>query len=59
MTYYKSWQEAFVAFINKYGDNYKDTYNLSAEFEQQLRQNRCGTYYLINTEYRQGEYYVV
>ena len=59
MKYYTTWQEAFQVFIKKFGHNYQDSYNLAAEFEQQLRQNRRGAYYLIDTEYRDGEYYVV
>lgn len=43
---FKTWQDALIEFINLYGHNYKDSYNLTAEFEQMLTQNRIGTYFL-------------
>lgn len=46
MKHYSEWQKAFIEFITLYGHNYKDSYNLAAEFEQHLFQNRIGTYYL-------------
>ncbi len=45
-TIYKTWQEAYIAFIKQYGDSYKDAYNMSVEFEMHLRQNRHGVYFL-------------
>lgn len=46
MKYYKSWQEALVEFINIYGHNYKDGYNLLMEFEASLNQNVRGAYFI-------------
>lgn len=46
MKYFSSWQEAFMWFVNKYSHNFEDSYNLSAEFELQLKQNSRGTYFL-------------
>lgn len=46
MKYYKTWQEAFLEFISLYGHNYKDSYNLAAEFEQHLQKNNKNVYYL-------------
>ena len=47
-TYYKTWQETFIVFIQHYGHNYKDSYNLVAEFEAHLGCNRKGLYYLVD-----------
>lgn len=44
--YYSSWQEALLEFISKYGQNYKDPYNLVTEFELQLKKNIKGTYFI-------------
>lgn len=46
MKYYKTWQEAFIDFINHFGHNYKDSYNLAAEFEEKLGQNIKGVYFM-------------
>ncbi len=46
MKYYSSWQEALVEFIDQYGHNYEDGYNLVAEFEQELQQNANGAYFM-------------
>lgn len=46
MTYYKTWQDALMAFIEQYGHNYADSYNLAAEFEQHLGRNVRGVWYL-------------
>lgn len=46
MRYYKTWQEAFKDFIERFGHNYEDSYNLAAEFEQQLNKNIKGVYYM-------------
>lgn len=46
MTYYKTWQDALIDFIYNYGHNYKDAYNLMAEFEQNLCQNLKGAYFM-------------
>ena len=47
MNTYSTWQEVFIQFIEQFGHNYKDSYNLAVEFEAHLRQNRLGRYYLI------------
>lgn len=47
MTYYKSWQEALQDFIAKYGHNFEDPYNLTMEFEIQLKRNIKGAYYML------------
>ena len=47
-TTYRTWQEAFMQFIRKYGHNYEDSYNMAVEFEMHLRQNRLGVYYLLD-----------
>lgn len=50
MTYYSSWQDALVDFVNAYGQNYKEVgevYALMAEFEQQLFQNIKGSFYIL------------
>ncbi len=49
MTPYKTWQDAFMAFIRQYGHNYHDSYNLAAEFEQHVTKNRLGVYFLRST----------
>jgi hypothetical protein len=46
MKYFSSWQEAYKWFVNRYVDNYEDSYNLSAEFELQLKQNSRGAYFI-------------
>jgi hypothetical protein len=46
MTYYSTWQEAFIDFIKQYGNNFKDAYNLTMEFENELKQNIKGTYFM-------------
>jgi hypothetical protein len=46
MRYYKTWQEAFIDFINEFGHNYKDSYNLAAEFEEKLGRNSRGVYFM-------------
>lgn len=46
MKYYANWQDALISFITKYGHNYTDAYNLTVEFEQQLKQNIKGAYYM-------------
>lgn len=46
MKYYSTWQAAFVEFIEKFGHNYPDSYNLSVEFELHLRKNKLGTYFI-------------
>lgn len=46
MRYYKTWQEAFMDFIARYGHNYCDSYNLASEFEQQVSRNAKGIWYL-------------
>lgn len=48
MKYYKTWQEAFLDFITKYGSNYEEPYNLTAEFELQLKQNIHGSYFMYH-----------
>ncbi len=45
--YYNHWQDAFVVFIEQYGHNYQDSYNLAVEFEMHLRKNRLGCFYLL------------
>lgn len=46
MKYYRTWQEAFKDFIEYYGHNFKDSYNLAAEFEQQVGKNVKGVWFL-------------
>lgn len=46
MTYYATWQQAFIEFISTYGHNYTDSYNMAVEFEQILHRNKRGVYYL-------------
>lgn len=46
MKYYKTWQEAFKDFIDHFGHNYEDAYNLVSEFEQQLNRNVKGVYFM-------------
>lgn len=46
MKYYATWQEAFLDFIERFGHNYKDSYTLAAEFENNLNKNAKGTYYI-------------
>ena len=47
MKYYSTWQAAFIEFIERYGSNYEDSYNLSVEFELHLKQNKNGAYFII------------
>lgn len=47
MKYYKTWQEAFIEFIERFGHNYEDSYNLSVEFELHLNKNKRGVYYIV------------
>jgi hypothetical protein len=49
MKYYKTWQEAFISFTERYGHNFDDSYNLAAEFEEHLYKNKNGTYYFKDT----------
>ncbi len=46
MTYYSRWQDALMDFIEYYGHNYKDGYNLIVEFEQHLKRNVKGVYFM-------------
>ena len=46
MKYYTSWQEALLDFTKKYGHNYLDPYNLMVEFEEQLKRNIKGVYFM-------------
>lgn len=46
MKYYSTWQEALLDFIERYGHNYQDSYNLTAEFEQKVKQNAKGVWYM-------------
>lgn len=46
MKYYSTWQEALIDFIKANGAEYDDSYNLMADFEQELNQNLRGTYFL-------------
>jgi hypothetical protein len=46
MKYYKTWQEAFIDFIKRSGNEFDDSYNLTAEFEYKLGRNVRGTYYI-------------
>ena len=53
MKYYSEWQDALLDFIKYYGHNYPDSYNLMVEFEEHLKQNKLGAYYMqtsINVE---------
>jgi hypothetical protein len=43
---YKTWQEAFIAFVAQYGHNYTSAYILATEFEEHVTRNRHGTYFL-------------
>lgn len=47
---FSSWQEALIEFINVYGHNYQNGYNLIEEFEHMLMQNRVGTYFIELTK---------
>ena len=47
MKYYKSWQAALTDWIELYGHEFGDPYNLIVEFELHLKQNIRGTYYLL------------
>ena len=47
MKYFANWQDALVEYTKLYGHNYPDGYNLVVEFEQHLRKNRVGAYYLL------------
>lgn len=46
MTYYSTWQEAMLDFIRLYGQDYEDSYNLAVEFEQHLKRNRMGAWFI-------------
>lgn len=46
MKYYKTWQDAFKDFLELYGHNYADSYNLAAEFEEHLDKNIKGVWFL-------------
>lgn len=46
MSYYSRWQDALLEFIKLYGQSYKVPYNLIEEFEQVLRKNINGKYFL-------------
>ncbi len=46
MKYYTTWQEAFKDFIDRFGHNYEDSYNLAAEFEENLCRNIKGVWYI-------------
>jgi len=37
-----------MVFIIMHGHNYKDAYNLTVEFENKLKQNVKGAYYMNN-----------
>ena len=45
MKYYKTWQEALIEFVRIHGEDFKDSYNLTAEFEQKVKQNIHGAWY--------------
>lgn len=47
MKYYSTWQEAFIEFIKRFGQNYLDSYNLAMEFETHLNRNKKGVYYIV------------
>lgn len=46
MKYYSTWQEALLDFVELFGHNYEDSYNLMAEFEEKLNQNIKGVYFM-------------
>lgn len=46
MKYYSTWQEALSDFVERFGHNYADSYNLVAEFEEMLNKNIKGVYYI-------------
>lgn len=46
MNAYKTWQDAFIAFVERYGHNYDNAYILATEFEEHVTRNRHGTYFL-------------
>lgn len=46
MKYYKTWQEALSDFIDRFGHNYADSYNLVAEFEEKLGRNIKGVWFM-------------
>lgn len=50
MKYYSTWQEALLDFIKEYGHNYLDPYNLVVEFEEQLKRNTKGVYFMYIKE---------
>lgn len=50
MKYYRSWQDALQDFISRYGANYQDPYNLMVEFEEQLKKNIKGVYFMYFPE---------
>lgn len=47
MKYYSTWQQALSEFIQRYGHNYEDGYNLVVEFENKLQKNVHGVYFII------------
>lgn len=51
MKYYKTWQEAFIDFIERFGHNYEESYTLTAEFEEKLNKNNKGVYYIYFGEF--------
>ena len=50
MKYYSKWQDALIDFIQQYGENYKNSYNLIEEFEQELCRNVNGVYFIYTGE---------
>jgi hypothetical protein len=50
MKYYSNWQDALQDFIRMYGHNYLDPYNLMVEFEEQLKRNIKGVYFMYVRE---------
>jgi len=46
MKYYSTWQEALIDFIKHYGQEYEDGYNLLMEFEERVKQNTVGTWFI-------------
>lgn len=46
MKYYKTWQEAFLEFVTRFGSDYEDSYTLSTDFEERLGKNIKGVWYI-------------
>ena len=44
--YYRTWQEALSDFVERFGHNYADSYNLAVEFEQHIKKNSKGVWFL-------------